>query len=200
MGRMANPVSPGTPITIVRRSNPPEQWSAVVVISRDDSLAARATSPPAAWDPAFTYMVVHGQPGNRSFAICSFVASKDEIAAFRLTTPWRPLDRRLHKRLSADMPVEVRSVLGSSRQAGRLIDISLGGLAVRVEARPGGSQIEVSLWNGGYAATLPCDLVRASDPSESGCILHLRFRDLSQPQSAFIRQVIGSLSASQEAS
>jgi len=200
MGRMANPLSPGSAVTIVKRSTPPEQWSATVVVSREDSIAARAASPPAAWDPGHSYMISFGPQGARLYAICSFVASKDEIAAFRLTTPWRQLDRRAHRRHTIDLPLEVRSVLGSSRQSGRLIDISLGGLAVRVETRPGGSQLEVNLWNGGYAATVPCELVRAEEGPQGGHILHLRFRDLSAPQNAFVRQFIASLASVEEAS
>lgn len=200
MGRMANPLPPGSVVTIVKRSTPPEQWSATVVVSREDSIAARAASPPAAWDPGHPYMISFGPQGARFYAICSFVASKDDVAAFRLTTPWRQLDRRARRRHAVDLPLEVRSVLGSSRQPGQLVEISLGGLAIRVPALPGGSQLEVNLWNGGYAATVPCERIRAEEAPQGGHILHLRFRDLSPLQNAFVRQFIASLASIEEAS
>ncbi len=192
---MASVVAPGTPITIVRRSSPPEQWTATVVVAREDSLAARVSGPPPAWQPGGEYMVIQGAQGARTFAMCSFVASRNEVAAFRLTTHWRPLDLRKDRRYPVDLQVEVRSVLGTSRQPGRLLDISMGGLAVAVESRPGGSQLEVSLWNGGYAASVPCELVRPTPAPDGRTVLHLRFRELTPPQHAFIRQFIASLQA-----
>lgn len=194
---MASVVAPGTPITIVRRSSPPEQWTAAVVVGREDSIAARVTNPPAAWQPDVSYMVIQGAQGSRTFAICSFVAAKNDVAAFRFATHWRPLDLRKDRRYPADLQVEVRSVLGTSRQPGRLVDISMGGLAVTVETRPGGSQLEVNLWNGGYSASVPCELVRPTPAANGHTVLHLRFRDLTPPQQAFIRQFISSLQAAQ---
>ncbi len=194
---MVSVVAPGTPVTIVRRSSPPEQWTATVVVAREESIAARVTDPPAAWQPDTDYMVIQGSQGARTFAICSFVAAKNDVAAFRLTTHWRPLDLRKDRRYPADLQVEVRSVLGTSRQPGRLVDISMGGLAVAVETRPGGSQLEVSLWNRGYSASVPCELVRATPAANGHTVLHLRFRELTPPQQAFVRQFIASLQAAQ---
>ncbi|GMV85943.1 MAG: hypothetical protein AMXMBFR80_17980 [Dehalococcoidia bacterium] len=194
---MVSAVAPGTPITIVRRSSPPEQWTAAVVVAREDSIAARVSDPPPAWQPDGDYMIIQGSPGGRTFAICSFVAAKNGVAAFRLATHWRPLDLRKDRRYPADLQVEVRSVLGTSRQPGRLVDISMGGLAVTVETRPGGSQLEVSLWNGGYSASVPCELVRPTEAPNGHTVLHLRFRELTPSRQAFIRQFIASLQAAQ---
>jgi hypothetical protein len=190
---MATIVAPGTALTVVRRSSPPQQWTASVVVSREDSIAARVNTPPAAWDADFPYMLILGVPGSRTFAIGSFVAAKTDVAAFRITTHWRPLDLRKDRRFQTDLQAEVRSVLGTSRQPGRLIDISLGGLAVAVESRPGGSQLDVSLWNGGYSAMVPCELVRATPNEKGQTVLHLQFRDLTPPQQAFVRQFVASL-------
>jgi hypothetical protein len=190
---MATIVEPGTALTVVRRSSPPQQWTASVVVSREDSIAARVNAPPAAWDADFPYMLILGVPGWRTFAICSFVAAKNDVAAFRINTHWRPLDLRKDRRFQTDLQAEVRSVLGTSRQPGRLIDISLGGLAVAVESRPGGSQLDVNLWNGGYSAMVPCELVRATPNDNGQTVLHLRFRDLTPPQQAFVRQFVASL-------
>jgi hypothetical protein len=194
---MATIVAPGTRLTIVRRSSPPAQWTAVAVAGREDSIAARVTAPPPAWDSDFPYMLIRGSPGSRTFAMCSFVASKAEVAAFRITAPWRPLDLRKDRRFHTDLQAEVRSVLGTSRQPGHLVDISLGGLAVVVESRPGGSQLDVSLWNRGYSATVPCELARASPSDDGQTVLHLRFRELTAPQRAFVRQFVATLMAAE---
>jgi hypothetical protein len=138
-------------------------------------------------------MLILGVPGSRTFAICSFVAAKTDVAAFRINTHWRPLDLRKDRRFQTDLQAEVRSVLGTSRQPGRLVDVSLGGLAVAVESRPGGSQLDVNLWNGGYSALVPCELVRATPNEKGQTVLHLRFRDLTPPQQAFVRQFVASL-------
>ncbi len=198
---MASIVAAGMALTIVRRSSPPQQWTATVVVSREDSVAARVNAPPPAWDSEYPYMLIHGAAGSRMFAICSFVAARGDVAAFRINTHWRPLDLRKDRRFPTDIQAEVRSVLGTSRQPGRLVDISLGGLAVVVDSRPGGSQLEINLWNGGYSAMIPCDLVRATTTGSGQTVLHLRFRDLTPPQQAFVRQFVASLmSAEGEAS
>jgi hypothetical protein len=87
----------------------------------------------------------------------------------------------------------VRSVLGSSRQEGRLIDVSFGGAAVALDSRPGGSQVEVGLWADGYGARLLCDVVSSNTGPSGETLLHLRFREPSAPQQAFIRQLVALL-------
>ena len=90
-----------------------------------------------------------------------------------------------------EIDAEVRSVLGTSRQRGAVLDVSTGGMAVAVEARPGGRAVEVHIAANGYAASLPCETVGVTQQEESA-ILHLRFDALSAPQQAFVRQLIAS--------
>ena len=65
-----------------------------------------------------------------------------------------------------------------------------------VDAKPGGSQIEVGVFANGYAARLLCDVVNTST-AEDQTILHLQFRDLTPPQQAFVRTLVGNLVESQ---
>ncbi len=189
---MQSDLEPGMQITVVRRTEPPAQWVADIVAVRGDSVALRMRDEEPPWSADSSYLLICGKPGKRSLAPASYFAHKNTAVAFKLRGPWKPLDLRKDKRFQADMQVEVRSVLGSSRQPGRLVDISMGGLAVAVDSRPGGNQIEVRLWSGGYSAQVMCDVVRAT-AAEGTSILHLRFSDLTPPQAAFIRQLIAGL-------
>lgn len=189
---MRQDLAPGKPLSIVRRSDPPEQWAADIVAVRDDSVALRLTSPVTAWDPEQMYLLICGVSGSRHVAPATYFAHRNTAVAFKLRGPWKPLDLRKDKRFQVDMQVEVRSVLGSSRQTGRLVDISMGGLAVAVETRPGGNQLEVRLWSGGFSAQVVCDVVRATH-QDGRTVLHLRFSELTPPQAAFVRQLIDML-------
>lgn len=125
-------------------------------------------------------------------AHATFTARKDNVAAFRMTSNWKQIDLRKDHRFDLDLVAEVRSVLGNSRQVGRLVDISVSGAAVAVDSRPGGSQIEVGMRVNGYSARLLCDVI-SSTGSDDHTVLHLRFRDMTPPQLAFVRQLVGHL-------
>ena len=183
---------PGMPVVVVLRSPEPIQWQGEIVALRDATLAVRVRNSPDAWNSMLQYVIICGQPGSRFTAEASFLARNSEVAAFKLSSRWKPLDLRRDPRFATDLRAEVRSVLGSSRQEGRIIDISMGGAAVSVESRPGGSQLEIGIASDGYAARVLCDVLSSSQAG-SETILHLRFRDLTPPQQAFIRQLVASL-------
>lgn len=182
----------GMPVVVVLRSPQPIQWQGEIVALRHASLAVRVTKAPGAWNSMLSYVVICGSPGSRFTAEANFVARNGEVAAFKLTSRWKPLDLRRDPRFATDLRAEVRSVLGNSRQDGRIIDISLGGAAVAVETRPGGSQLEVGIAADGYAARILCDVLSSSQAGAE-TILHLRFRDLTPAQQAFIRQFVATL-------
>lgn len=186
----------GTQIVVVQRSAPPRQWQAETIVCRDATLSVRVQGSPGTWDPFLQYSIIWGATGSRVACQATFMARKDDVAAFRLTSAWRLIDLRRAARFELALSAEVRSVLGSSRQPGRLVDISATGAAVEVATRPGGSQVEIGLRVNGYSARLLCEVVRAR-PADDQTILHLRFRDLTPPQQAFVRQVVGHLIESQ---
>lgn len=187
---------PGTPVVVVHRMANPRQFQGELIAFRDGTMAVRVAGGPSTWDPAASYSVIWGAPGSRSICNASFVANKDSAVAFRVVSAVTAVDLRRDQRFNFELNVEVRSVLGSSRQTGRLIDISAGGAAVSVDARPGGSQVEVGLQVNGYAARLLCDVVNSHDNGDQ-TVLHLRFKDLSPPQLAFVRNLVGRLVESQ---
>lgn len=177
---------------VVLRPAPPVQWQGVVVALKETSLAIRLNEPRDAWDAEQQYLVICGSPGSRVSAPARFVASNGAAAAFRLTGGWKQLDLRSSPRFSTDLKAEVRSVLGSSRQPGRVVDISLGGAAVAVDVRPGGSQIELGIAANGYSARLVCDVLNTSQSGDE-TVLHVRFHEMSAPHQAFVRQLVASL-------
>lgn len=190
------PPPPGTPVVVVQRTGVPKQWQGELVAFRDATLAVRMSGWPQSWDPAVPYSVIWGAPGSRSICNAAYVASKGEAVALRVTSALKSIDLRKDTRFSVELVAEVRSVLGNSRQQGRLIDVSAGGAAVAVDSRPGGSQIEIGLQANGYAARLLCEVVNTSTSGEQ-TVLHLRFKDLSPPQQAFVRNLVGRLVDSQ---
>lgn len=184
--------APGTPVVVVLRAPEPLQWHGHVVALRDASLAIRLSDSPPRFDPLMPYILICGEQGSRFSAPARFVAQNGQAAAFKLTSTWKPLDLRRAHRFATDLKAEVRSVLGNSRQTGRVIDISTGGAAVAVDARPGGSQIELGVAANGYSARLLCDVLHVSEVG-SDTVLHVRFCDVSPPHQAFIRQLVASL-------
>jgi hypothetical protein len=179
----------GMPVVVVLRSTEPQNWQGEIVALRDASLAIRVTNAPGSWNAMLPYVVICGTPGSRFSAPANYVARNGDVAAFKLTSRWKPLDLRRDPRFATDLKAEVRSALGNSRQMGRIIDISAGGAAVAVDTRPGGSQVEIGIASNGYAARFLADVLHTNEVG-SETILHLRFRDMTPPHRAFIRQLV----------
>lgn len=186
---MSEMPEPGMPVVIVLRAPEPQQWHGKIVALRDASLAIRVATPPAHWNSMLPYAVICGAPGGRFTAPARFVANNATVAAFKIAADWRPLDLRRSPRFATDLKCEVRSILGNSRQAGRVIDVSSGGAAVAVDTKPGGSRVEVVIWANGYTATVLCEVVGTVEAGTE-TVMRLRFKDLTPPQAAFVRQLV----------
>jgi hypothetical protein len=184
-------VSAVNSLVVVRVAlKPPVQIAGVVVTARPMALAARLDSA-AEFGPEEPLLLLTGGVGSRQVARARFGGSQNGVTAFRLKSQFRSFDARSSTRVPMEIDAEVRSVLGSSRQRGVVLDVSPGGMAVAVATRPGGRAVEVLLAANGYAASLPCETVGVTQQEESA-ILHLRFEALSAPQQAFVRQLIAS--------
>ncbi|GIW18574.1 MAG: hypothetical protein KatS3mg064_1731 [Tepidiforma sp.] len=183
---------PGTPVTVVLRSRDPAQWPGEVAAVRDGGVAVRIAGAMPAWDPNGTYVLVALDGSVRVSQPAAYIGHTERAVAFRSLGPWQPVDRRAHPRFAANYRAEVRSVLGNSRQDGRLVDISMGGMAVRVGSRPGGRQVQVRVWAGPFSSELLCMVVGAEE-DENGVVLRLQYTDLLPAQRAFVRQVVEGL-------
>ncbi len=144
-------------------------------------------------------LLIHGAVGDRLGARARCIGAKEAAFVLQVLGPWQSFDGRSDPRFQVDLEVEVRSVLGGSRQTGTVVDISLGGAAVRVASRPGGKAIELGVNAAGFASHLPCEVVGVTE-GETSVVLHLRFEALAPPQRAFLRNLVARASQDFEAS
>jgi hypothetical protein len=185
--------SAGTPVTVVLRGNKPAQWPGRVAAVRDGGIAVQLAGEMPSWDATAQYVLVAVDGDVRLTQRVAYIGHTERAVAFRSQGGWQRMDRRSYPRYRADFRVEVRSVLGGSRQDGRLVDISMGGLAVRTESRPGGRQVQVRIWAGAFSSELLCTVLRA-DEQDNCVVLRLQYVELLPSQRAFVRQVIDGLS------
>lgn len=189
----ADPKAPGAEIVAVRVSvNPPSQFSGTIVAARPLAIAARF--PGVTFEQAETVVLFCGPLGARLMARGVLLRSQGDACAFQLTSAFQPFDARKIERVPTSLSVEVRSVIGNSRQRGTMVDLSTGGLAVALPAKPGGRAIEVFVTANGFSAALPCETVGVT-PQDEGVILHLRFEELSPPRQAFVRLLVSTARA-----
>jgi len=175
-------------VVMLAAVRPPELRPATVLAAKGERIVVRFESPLAVELDAIALVIV-GPLGHRLVARTQCSGTKEGVYAFRIISEWQPFDGRLAPRYAMSLQAEVRSVLGGSRQAGKLIDISLGGAAVLVSSRPGGKSLELGLTSGGFASRLPCEVVGTTEREDS-VILHLRFEALAPPQVAFLRRLV----------
>lgn len=176
-----------------RRGFPPLQMEGTALTGMGTVFAVRLPSP---WlgEVGEEVVIITGEPGSRLLASGALVQARASVASFELKTRWKPLDLRTEARYPASLSAEVRSVLGNSRQAGTIIDVSPGGMAVEVPSKPGGREVAVVTQAGAYAATLPCEIVK-SRPVGEAVVLNLKFRDLTSAQQAFVKNIVAAAQA-----
>lgn len=187
---MADPAAVPSLVVVRVAAKPPVQIAGTIVTTRPLALAARLETA-TEFGASEPLLLLIGGVGSRQVARARFTGSQSGVFAFRLKAEFRAFDARSGARIPMEIDAEVRSVLGSSRQRGSVLDVSAGGMAVAVETRPGGRAIEVHVAANGYAASLPCETMGVTQQEES-VILHLRFEALSAPQAAFVRGLIAS--------
>ncbi len=185
-------------MTVILRSPEAVQWPGEVAAVREGGIAVRLAGEMPEWDPAATYALVALHGNVRMTQLAAYIGHSQRAVAFRSLGPWEPVYRRKYPRYRADYRVEVRSVLGNSRQDGRMVDISMGGMAVRVGSRPGGRQVQVRVWAGAFSSELLC-MVVGSEEEEAGVLLRLQYVELLPAQRAFVRQVIEELAGPEAA-
>ena len=186
-------VTAGTALAVIQKSNPPVQREGIVAAVKGATLAIGFAAP-VQWSETDEIVLIARSAATRFRATGRFVASGGDVYAFALITPWQPLNLRSSPRHQADLHVRVTSVLGQSRQDGRVLDVSLGGMAVWVPAKPGGGAIDVTVAADGFAAKLRCEVL-ATVPSEPGVVLRVRYDELNAVQQAFVRKLVATAAA-----
>lgn len=183
-------VEAGTALAVIQKGAAPVQREGVVVAVKGTALALRIDKP-AAWSDAAETVLIISLAEGRFRASVRYVARQNDVYAFALTSRWHGLDLRSAPRYRLDLGVRVSSVLGQSRQDGKIVDVSLGGLAVRVPTKPGGGAVEVEINHDGFRSRLRCEIVD-SVAEESSVLLRLRYAELNHVQLAFIRRLVTS--------
>ncbi len=137
-----SPPAAGASVIVVEMNGPqPVQRIGIVANIRENAIALRIEG--ASFSKGDEVVcITAGRP--RFTVRARFLASQGAVCGFQLLSAWRILEVRENERHKVSLAAEVRSVLGTSRQAGELTDISTGGAAVVVPARPGGRQLELS--------------------------------------------------------
>jgi PilZ domain len=190
MADTADPAqSRNTPLVVVDATSTPRRQSVGAVVTERDPAIAATFPPGTSFSAERQLLLISGTVGSRTVARARWIRSQGNTAAFRLEAPFAPFDARKNARIPTRLQIEVRSVVGGSRQPGTMIDVSNSGVAVLVESKPGGKAIQVVVAVNGYSATLPCETVGVS-PRDTSTLLHLRFEGLSASQTAFVRQLV----------
>jgi len=183
-------VEAGTALVVIQKGAVPVQREGVVVAVKGTALALRIDES-AAWSDAAETVLIISHAEGRSRASARYVACQNDVYAFALTSRWQRLELRSSPRYRLDLGVRVSSVLGQSRQDGKMVDVSLGGLAVRVPTKPGGGAVEVEINRDGFTSHLRCEIV-GSVAEESSVLLRLRYAELNHVQLAFVRRLVRS--------
>ncbi|MCA9825054.1 MAG: PilZ domain-containing protein [Dehalococcoidia bacterium] len=186
-----------TQVVVMRMdADPPSQHTATLAGGQGELLVLRVDDT-VAWCRGESVLVVAGAPGDRMFLQSVYVSPNGRYHMIRRVTRWKRFDQRDNQRYGAQMPVRVRSASGWKAEA-TLEDISSGGLALVVTTEPGDAHLLVEIRANGYRSELPVDVLSMSD-SLGGNVLHCRYRELSAPQTAFVRSLLAHLEERAEA-
>lgn len=177
---------------IQQRDSGARQLTGAVTGVRGDMLAVTFASP-AGWE-SHGVVLVAGERGSRQTARADVVQERGSVTVFKLSCGWQDFDVRANPRYPTNLDARVRYVRAGVIGAGTVVDISLGGMAVIVPARPAGKEVEVTPRMGFYSATLPCEVSQAG-ACEGQALLHLRFAELSAQQRAFVRHLVAAAQA-----
>jgi hypothetical protein len=177
-------------------ADPPSQHTATVAGGQGELMVLRVDGT-VAWSRGESVLVVAGQPGERMFLQSVYVSPSGKFHMIRRTTRWKRFDQRGDERFETNLQVRLRSNSGW-RSEGTLEDVSVGGMAILISSEPHGAHLSVEVNASGFRAELPIDVLSMSD-RPSGSILHCRFRELSAPQTAFVRSLLADLAEKAEA-
>ena len=145
--------------------------------------------------PGDSVLIASGPLGNREAAFGRLKGLHGNAATLATLSPWLPVNRRQQERYRAAMPASM--VARDGAHAARVLDISLGGLALCVP-RPAAIGISaVTVGDTSDAPILPVRIVAMED-REDGIVLHAQFGTLSVQGHDYVTRLVGELSHSLE--
>jgi len=184
-------------VLLIASAELPEQVPCRVA-ALDDVGASITFAAPTALKRGTRAMLVVGPEGDRQLASTVCTETSEAGAHLRLVSPWHPFAIRAAHRYKADIEARVRSPAHPRALAGRVLDISTAGAAVRVAGSFDGRFVELSLGADMFETWLPCTLVEGN-ADKDGHTLRLAFSDSGSKQMALVRQVLAALAADREA-
>lgn len=192
LGPIAAPVI-GAPAIVIPRGDAPGGRGALVADRLFAVVLAVAEAP---WEYGDEVIISVGERGAAVAALARFREARPGQAVFTRQSPWRPFDRRAFERY----PVAIAAAIAAppERLPATIVDLSLGGCAVDVDAPgpPPGAALELE-WPG-LAAPVRAVLVRSRPAAGGRHAWHLRFEPLTPEAETVLRELIAALAAALE--
>ena len=142
-------------------------------------------------------MCIVGEPGQRTITKVRYVRVRENAMVLELLQPWRELAVRSEERYCTDIAARLSGPNLPEALEATIVNISTGGVAVRVKGELSGSFCEMALGVDDFGTCFPCRVV-ASGPDEAGNV-HLQYLDLQPAQRQLLRRVTAALRGSEEA-
>ncbi|MEJ5221376.1 MAG: PilZ domain-containing protein [Tepidiforma sp.] len=192
LGPIAAPVI-GAPAIVIPRGEAPGGRG---TLAAERLFAVVVAVDEAPWQYGDEVIISVGERGAAVAALARFREARPGQAVFTRQSPWRPFDRRAFDRY----PVAIAAAIAapSERLPATIVDLSLGGCAIEVEAPapPPGTALDLE-WPG-LAAPVRAVLVRSRLAAGSRHAWHLRFEPLTPEAETVLRQLIAALAAALE--
>lgn len=144
-------------------------------------------------EPGTDVMLTCGPAGERVAMLARFREIRGDRATFVRQSPWRSVDTRAYPRFKTNLEASVL-VRGTVTPA-RILDLSLGGMAIEVPSALGADSVEVQA--GPHAPRIPCMVVSSHD-KDGAHRLHVEFGILGDVESTFIERLVASVSRGEE--
>jgi PilZ domain len=140
-------------------------------------------------------LVASGPLGNRAAAFARLKGLHGNVATLSTLSPWLPVNRRRQDRYQAALPATIAARDG--HHTARLLDISLGGLALAMDRPSAVGVSAVAIGDVADAPLLPVRVVGV-EHRDDGIVLHAQFGTLTVQGHDYITHLVRELSASLE--
>lgn len=147
----------------------------------------------AALEPGTDVIITCGPVGERVAMLARIRDIRGNRVTFVRQSPWRSVDTRAFPRFDTD--IEASVFVRGEVMAARIVDLSLGGMAIEVGAPLSADSIEVQV--GAAAPPVSCIVVSAHDKNGKR-VLHVEFGMLGDLERTYIEKLVASVSDGEE--
>jgi hypothetical protein len=192
LGPIAAPVV-GAPATVIPRGDAPGGRGTLLA---DRLFAVTLSIPDAPWQHGDEVIVSVGDRGATVAALARFREARPGQAVFTRQSPWRPFNRRAFERYGVSISAAV--AVPSQRLPATVVDVSLGGCALELDAPPPAGAEHVELDWPASPGPITARLVRHRPVGPARYAWHLRFDPLTPGAAAFLSELVATLAATLE--